>query len=1074
MNSFASIQPNDSQNHTREFLNKKKAVTDLNDIDFLAFQKDSYRNFLDHEFAKTLEEFFPIEDYTKKNWTLYLEKVEFQPSKITEKEAFIKQLTYQFPVYLHLELKNNQSGKTKSQKIYFCDLPVMTERGTFIINGIERCIIGQIVRSPGVYYTAEQDRSAGVTIYNGEIRPYIGAWLDLFIAKGKQIEAKINKRRKFPVTLLLKIFGMSYDQILRAFSDIDEQSFKEFILGTLEKDHSETTEEAILELYKKIKPGEALILENAKETINNLFFNPRRYSLAKVGRYKLNKKLGLKTPIEKAGFLLNKEDLVAIIKQLILVARKKSGFDNIDHLGNRRIRRVGELLGMYGVRVGMMRVERDTKERMSLISPITDVSPSQMINPKPLIASVNTFIKTSQLSTILDQTNILSELDNLNRLTVGGPGGIQKNRASFSIRDISPSQYGRICPIRSPEGPNIGVVTYLALYAKINEYGFIETPYFKVIKEEKKGNIRMKQSTELVYFQPDDEEQYFITHSDVSKDENGYLTDKRVPCRYKGEFKEVPVEQIQYIDISPRQVVGLSASIIPFLQNDDASRALMGTHMQCQAVPLIKNEAPIVGTGMEKIIAQGTKRTIVAPEDGVIQYIDSETLEFKGKSNKKLTFSLNKFQRTNKDMSFSQTPLISNGQKVKKNQILVDGPTTKNGEVAIGQNLLVAYMAYEGLGYEDAIVISERVVKEDLLSSIVIEEFRADVVNTKLGPEEITRDIPNVREEILANLDKKGIAIVGSQVNGGDILVGKIAPKGEKELTAEERLLKAIFGEKAKEVQDTSLTVPYGKGGTVVDTKLLTEKTGAELEPGVIKRIVVQLAELRKIMVGDKLAGRHGNKGVISRIVPVEDMPYMADGTPIDIIISPLSVISRMNLGQLFETYISLAAKKSGRNVAAPVFDRLSEEILFEMIKKAGLPQDGKFTLYNGKTGEAYENKIVVGYEYILKLAHMVKDKIHARSTGPYSLVSQQPLGGKAQMGGQRFGEMEVWALEAHRASYALQEMLTIKSDDIKGRNRAFEAIIKGQKIPNPGVPESFNVLVKELNALGLEVELLK
>ena len=1065
--------PNNTAEQKRLFLNKQAKTNDPENLDFLYFQKESYDRFLKTEFSQILKEFFPIEDYTKKNWLMFLNGVEYEPSKITESEAFEKQLTYQFAVYLNLELKNKQTGKTKEQKLYVCDLPQMTQRGTFIINGIERCVIGQIVRAPGVYFTAEQDRSTGITIYNAEIRPYIGAWLDLFIGKTKQVEAKINKRRKFPVTLLLKVFGMSKDEILREFNDLDKQLYKDYILSTLEKDRTETEEEAVLELYKKIKPGEALVLENARETINNLFFNSRRYSLANVGRYKINKKLGLNSKIESKNFLLLKQDLIAIVKYLIKVSSSKKGFDNIDHLGNRRVRRVGELLGMYGVRVGMMRVERDTKERMSLIPPTSNVLPSQMLNPKPLIASINTFIKTSQLSTIVDQTNILSELDNLRRLTVGGPGGIQKNRASFSIRDISPSQYGRICPIRSPEGPNIGVVTYLALYARINEYGFMETPYYQVEEIKQGKTTKMKVTNKIVYLQPDDEENFYITHSNVNKDENGFIVGERVPARYKGEFIEVPVSQIQFIDVSPRQVVGLSACLIPFLQNDDASRALMGTHMQCQAVPLIKGESPLVGTGMEAMIAKGAGRSIVAEEDGEVKYVDSEQLIIKTKG-KEQKISLQKFKRTNKDTSFSQSPNVSNGDKFKKGTILVDGPSMVNGEIAFGQNLKVAYMAYEGLGYEDAIVISERILKEDLLTSLVIEEYKVDVVNTKLGPEEITRDIPNVREEVLASLDKHGMAIIGSRVKGGDILVGKVAPKGEKELTAEERLLKAIFGEKAKDVQDTSLTVPYGKSGIVIDVKVLTEKNGAELEPGVLRRVVVKVAELRKIMVGDKLAGRHGNKGVISKIVPVEDMPYMEDGTPVDVIISPLSVISRMNLGQLFETYIGMAASRLNKKVAVPVFDKISEENLIKQMQQAGLPVDGKFTLYDGKTGRPYENKVMIGYEYILKLAHMAKDKIHARSTGPYSLVSQQPLGGKAQMGGQRFGEMEVWALEAHRAAHALQEMLTIKSDDIKGRNRSFEAIIKGLPIPDPGIPESFKVLMKELNALSLEVETIK
>lgn len=1047
---------------------------DLKELDLLEFQKESYSAFIEQEFDTILTEFFPIEDYTKKNWILHLNKVEYQNSKISVDEAFEKQLTYEFPVYLHLELENKQTGKMRSQKLYFCDLPRMTDRGTFIINGIERCVIGQLVRSPGVYFTAEMDRTSGTTIYNAEVRPYIGAWLDFFIGKGKQIEAKINKRRKFPVTLLLKVFGMTNQDIRNEFSDLDEQLYKDYIEGTLNRDKTNDTDGAILELYKKIKPGEALVLDNAKEAFENLFFNPRRYSLAAVGRYKMNKKLKLNVPENEEGMLLTKEDLIAIIKYLVNLVKTKNGFDNIDHLGNRRVRRVGELLGMYGVRVGMMRVERDTRGRMSLISTDNDAAPSQMINPRPLIATVNSFLKTSQLSTIIDQTNILSELDNLRRLTVAGPGGITKNRASFSIRDISPSQYGRICPIRSPEGPNIGVVTYLALYAKVNSYGFIETPYYKVEHEKKNGALIARQTSEIVYMKPDDEENYYITLSAVKRDNKGVFLEKRVPARYKGEFIEVASEKVQYIDISPRQVVGLSASIIPFLQNNDASRALMGTHMQCQAVPLVKIESPFVGTGMEREIALGSMRTIVAPEDGVIRYADSSRVVLKGKSGKEYEYPIQKFIRTNKDVAFSQRPAIDNGQSVKKSDVIIDGPNSDKGEIAIGQNLLVAYMAYEGLGYEDAIVVSERLVKDDLLTSITMEEFKADVVSTKLGPEEITKDIPNIREERLAHLDKDGIVIIGSKVKGGDVLVGKVAPKGEKELTAEERLLKAIFGEKAKEVQDTSLTVPYGKGGTVVNIRVLEEKKGASLEPGVLKRVVVQTAELRKIMVGDKLAGRHGNKGVVSRVVPVEDMPYMEDGTPIDIIISPLSVISRMNLGQLFETLMGMAAKKNGTKLAVPVFDEIPEKELLAQLASAGLPADGKFTLYNGKTGEAYKNKIMIGYEYILKLAHMVKDKIHARSTGPYSLVSQQPLGGKAQMGGQRFGEMEVWALEAHRASHALQEMLTIKSDDIKGRNMAFEAIIKGLDIPEPSTPESFKVLLKELNALGLQVERLR
>lgn len=1052
------------------FIGKKD---NLETLDLIEIQKQSWEKFLTSGLKNILFEFFPIEDYTKKNFILELEDIYYGEPRFSLEQSVEKKLTYQFPVYLKLKLINKKKGIEKKQDVYFFNLPKMTSRGTFIINGIERAIINQLVRSPGVYFTAEIDKNTGATIYNAEIRPYIGAWLDFTIAKNNLIEAKINKKRKFLATSLIRVFkDISDAEIVNLFSDLDKILLNKFILPTLEKDTAKTKDEAVLEIYRKLKPGEPLILRDAYETLNNLFFNRRRYSLTEVGRYKINKKLGLNIPEEKNGFLLNFEDVVAIIKYLVNLIGGKGEFDDIDHLANRRVRTVGELVGMYGIRVGMVRTEREIKERMSMTMSDKEVLPSQVINSKPLTAAINSFFRTSQLSTIVDQTNPLSELDNLRRLTVGGPGGIEKERASFSIRDISSSQYGRICPVRSPEGPNIGVVTYLSLYSRVNKYGFIETPYKKIIKEKVGKKVRPKVTEEIIYLQADDEEKYYITHQGINIDKKGYIIDERVPARYKGEIVEIPSEKIDLIDVSPRQVVGASASLIPFLQHDDASRALMGSHMVCQAVPLVKPQPPLIGTGMEKKIALALGRTVYAEEDAIVEYVDAENLVLKGKSGKTYHYKLDRFIRTNKDVAFDQKSPLSLNQKVKKGDLIIDGPATFNGELALGQNLVVAYTSLDGLGYEDGFVISERLVKQDIFTSISMEEFVADLVDTKLGPEELTRDIPNVREEILANLDKDGLAVIGTEVQGGDILVGKVAPKGEKELSAEERLLRAIFGEKAKDVKDTSLRMPYGKKGIVVKINIIDgKKDPNELEPGILKRILVTVASLRKITVGDKLAGRHGNKGVISKILPEYDMPYLEDGTPVDVILSPLSVLARMNLGQLYETMLGIAAYKLKTKFALPVFEKINEELIKNALKQAGWPVDGKVTLYDGRTGQPYEKPVLVGVGYIMKLIHMVEDKFHARSTGPYSLVTQQPLGGKSQMGGQRFGEMEVWALESHRVPYTLQEMLTIKSDDVYGRTKAFEGIIKGIDIPQSTVPESFKVLIKELNALGLNVE---
>jgi DNA-directed RNA polymerase subunit beta len=1048
----------------------------MDSLDLIEVQKESWQKFLNISLVDILNEFFPIDDYTGKKFTLYFDKIYFGEPRYPLEICLNKKLTYDTPVYIKLKIVNKRTGTEKSQDVYFFNLPKMTEKGTFIINGIERVVINQLVRAPGVFFTAQIDKTTGLTLFNAEIRPYIGAWLDITINKNNLIEVKVNKKRKFLATVLIKAFeGESKTEILNNFNDLDKNLVEKYLLPTLNKDTTQNKDDAILEIYRKVKPGEPLILENAYDTMQNLFFNPRRYSLSDVGRYKMNKKLQLKTTISKENYLLNKNDIIETLKYLIKIAVDKGNFDDIDHLGNRRLRTVGELVGMYGIRVGMVRAEREIKERMSLISSDTTVNPAQIVNSKPLTVALNSFFRTSQLSTIVDQTNPLSELDNLRRITVGGPGGIEKERASFSIRDISSSQYGRICPIRSPEGPNIGVVTYMALYSRVNPYGFLETPY-KIIEKIKRGAKTIaKVSNKVKYLQADDEENYYITSDSVDINEKGIITNKNIVARYKGEIVEIAPYKLDFIDVSPRQIIGASASLIPFLQNNDASRALMGTHMQCQAVPLVKPQSPYIGTGFERKIASALNRTVYAKNDGVVEYADSEKVIMKYKGNKKTEYILERFVRTNKDVVFDQKPQVEPKQKVKKGDVIIDGPATVEGKLALGENLTIAYTSLSGLGYEDGFVISERLAKEDVLTSISSEEFVADVVDTKLGPEELTRDIPNVREEVLQNLDKDGIVVLGTEVKGGDILIGKVAPKGEKELSAEERLLRAIFGEKAKDVKDTSLRVPYGKRGVVTEVQIIdAKKDPNELEPSVIKRIIVTIAQLRKITIGDKLAGRHGNKGVIARILPEWDMPYLEDGTPIDIIISPLSILSRMNLGQLYETLTGLIAKENNLKISYPIFEKIEEDLIIDLLKKNNLPADGKTTLYDGKTGSPFDKKALVGVSYIMKLIHMIEDKFHARSVGPYSLVTQQPLGGKSQMGGQRFGEMEVWALEAHRVPYTLQETLTIKSDDLRGRVKAFESIIKGLDIPQSSVPESFHVLLKELNALGLSIDFIK
>lgn len=1074
-----------TQKSRRNFGKEEK---NLPKLDLSLVQKESWKWFLTEGIDQELAEVSPIDDFTGKNWQLILAEHSLGEPTITPSYAQQKGLTFSSPLKIKATLINKRTGKEVSQEVFLGDLPQMTSRGTFIINGIERAVINQIVRSPGVYFSGDLDASSGRVLHKAEVRPLHGSWLEFEVSRNDTIAARIDRKRKVSASTLLRAFGLESDsEILATFQNNDLDPQHKYLQATLNKDQTKSQEEAILEIYRKLRPGEPAILENAEALFDSLFTDPRRYDLGKVGRFKINKRLGLNLPNEKSTWVLTRQDVIGTISYLLDLQNGKGKVDDIDHLSNRRLRRVGELVAVNAFRVGLLRLERSVKEKMSLISADDRPLPANLINARPLIASLNEFFRSNQLSTILDDTNPLSEIDNLRRVSVLGPGGINRERASFSIRDVNSSQYGRIDPIRSPEGPNIGLVTYLALYAKVNEFGFIETPYRKVEKIKKGKKTLAKVTNEIAYITADDEEEAYITHSGVEVDKDGYIVAERIPLRHKGIFNEGPRELVDYIDITPRQVVGASAALIPFLAHDEGNRALMGSNMQCQSVPLVNPESPIVGTGMEAEIAQAMQRVIRAKHAGVVEYADAERVEIKldkkvdevdpcedielGDNGKKEIYHLTKFKRTAHSTCYNQKVVAKPGDKVKEGDLLVDGPASQEGELGLGRNLVVAYTSFGGYGFEDSILVSERLVKDDLLTSIHIEEYESDVVDTKLGPEELTRDIPNVAEAELANLADDGIVVIGAEVGPNDILVGKIAPKGETELTSEERLLRAIFGEKAREVRDTSLRVPHGEKGIVVGVDILDKDKGDELGPGVIKKVIVKVAQIRKVTVGDKVAGRHGNKGVIAKIMPVADMPYLADGTPVDIIISPLSVLARMNLGQLLECHLGWALSQKDQKAALPVFDKIGEDVISDELQKAGLPVSGKTRLFDGRTGEAFKEETVVGIGYIMKLIHMVEDKTHARSTGPYSLVTQQPLGGKAQMGGQRLGEMEVWALEAHRAAYSLQEMLTIKSDDILGRARAFEAIVKGTDIPEATIPESFKVLVRELNSLGLLIE---
>ncbi len=1042
-------------------------------------QKESWKQFLNSDLSQVIKSISPIVDYTGNNWILEINEVYIDQAINSTEYCKEKGLNYSIPVRIKANLTNKRTGQQKEEIVFLLNLPTMTPEGTFVISGIERGIISQVVRSPGIYFTGEQDKGTGKILYNAEIRPARGAWLEFFVGRKNVIFARVNRRRKLPATIFLRaLTGYTDKQLIGEFSD--------FIKDTIAADSSKTQDEALIEFYKKIRPGEPAVLENAQKVFNERFFNLKTYELGKVGRYKINRKFNKQADDNNPdNWVLLKEDVLETVKRLIKLQKGEiQEIDDIDSLANRRLRRVGEIVSEIALKPALVRFERMIKERMTLISTKEMPLPSQMINPQPLVSSLNSFFRSNQLSSILDQTNPISEVDLIRRVTVVGIGGISRERASFSIRDVHSSQYGRICTVRSPEGPNIGLVNYLALYAKINDYGFIEAPFRKVIKD----NKGYKVSPDYIYLNADEEYYSHVTHLGINIDKNGYINQDWVPFRHKGEFIEGPVKEVDYIDLVPREIVGVSASLIPFIDHDDATRALMGSHMECQAVPLIKSEAPIVGTGMESTIATSLHRTILANRSGKVSKADAASVVIKldkkvkpdqesefpseiSQDGQYETYSVMKFDRTSPyGTCFNQRVLVTPGDAIKAGDILIDGPSTSGGEISIGKNILVAYTSIDGLTFEDSFVISDRLVKQDLFTSIQIYEYEARVVDTKLGPEELTRDIPNVSENELSKLTQDGIVMIGASVGPNDILVGKVEPRGEKELSAEERLLRAIFGEKAKEVKDTSLRVPNGEGGIVIKVNILDRDSGDELDPGVSKIVKVYVAQLRRIQEGDKISGRHGNKGVICKVLPEYDMPRLEDGTAIDLVISPISVISRMNLGQILETILGLSGDKLGKKYAVPVFDKYPEQKILDEAKQIGLSLDFKSQLYDGRTGEPLDQKTVVGKSYIIKLVHMVDDKVHARSTGPYSLVTQQPLGGKARMGGQRLGEMEVWALEAHRAAYTLQEMLTLKSDDLEGRSKAFQAIIKGQPIPDPATPESFKVLTKELAGLAINV----
>ena len=1157
-------------------------------------QKDSYKWFLEEGLKEIFHDISPITDHAGK---LVLEFFDYRldyNSKYSVEECKERDTKYAAPLRVSVRLINTETGEIKEQEIFMGDFPLMTEQGTFVINGAERVIVSQLVRSPGIYYEFERDKT-GKPLYSSTVIPYRGAWLEYETDSNDVFSVRIDRTRKLPVTVLLRAMGLgSNAEILDVFGEDIR------LLATFEKDTTESREEGLLEIYKRLRPGEPLNVENAESLIMNMFFDPRRYDLAKVGRYKFNKKLAISArikgktlaepvadprtgeiianegdaisadlamQIERAGvnqvellvegkkvrvfsnnmvyldeyvdfevedFPVKKvrkaiieeiienaetedeikeqlwaridelapkhiiiDDMFASVNYCLNLANGIGTVDDIDHLGNRRVRCVGELL-QNQFRIGLARMERTVRERMST-QELEIITPTSLINIRPIIATINEFFGSSQLSQFMDQNNPLAELRHKRRISALGPGGLSRERAGFEVRDIHYSHYGRMCPIETPEGPNIGLITSLATFAKINQYGFIEAPYRKVDKET--GCV----TDEIVYMTADTEDEFVIAQANEPLDEEGRFIDKKVSARYRDEILEVPGSRIDYMDISPRQLVSVVTACIPFLENDDANRALMGSNMQCQAVPLLTTDSPIVGTGIEHKIAKDSGSAVLTKEDGVVEKVAADQIVIKGDSGIRHTHKLIKFARSNQSCCINYRPIVKEGERVKRNDIIADGPAMDNGELALGKNILIGFMTWEGYNYEDAVLISEELVKNDVFTSIHVEEYECEARDTKLGPEEITRDIPNVSEDTLKDLDEQGIIRIGAEVHAGDILVGKVTPKGETELTAEERLLRAIFGEKAREVRDTSLRVPHGEQGIIIDVKKFTRENGDELSPGVNEVVRCVIAQKRKISVGDKMAGRHGNKGVVSRVLPQEDMPFLEDGTPLQIVLNPLGVPSRMNIGQVLEMHLGYAyrclslktreqlentiiddnfrqniidAKSKAREgrfikLATPVFDGAQDEDIKLAFKEAGLRPDFKSVVYDGRTGEKFDNPVTVGVMYYLKLHHLVDDKIHARSTGPYSLVTQQPLGGKAQFGGQRFGEMEVWALEAYGAAYTLQEILTVKSDDIVGRVKTYEAIVKGENIPKSGIPESFKVLVKELQSLALDIKIL-
>ena len=1042
--------------------------TRLKDLpDLIEIQKKSFEWFLKEGLKEEFLSFSPIKDYTGRLELHFLPNYTFDNPKYTIEEARIHDATYAKQLRVMMRLVNRDSGEIKEQEVYIGDIPTMTDKGTFIVNGAERVIVSQIVRSPGIYYKKEVSPT-GKRLYNATLIPNRGAWLKIETDSNDLVYVKIDKNRKILATTLLKALGITPVEMETLFTHF------EFLKKTLEKDTTNSTDEALIEVYKKLRPGDPASAAGGRSILEARFFDEKKYDIGKVGRYKLNKKLGLNLPETQRTITV--QDIVAGIEYLINLTYDEGVLDDIDHLGNRRIRSVGELL-QNQFRVGLSRIERIVKERMTLQDSET-LTPLNLLNTKPLVASLKEFFGSSQLSQFMDQTNPLAELTHKRRISALGPGGLMRERAGFAVRDIHPSHYGRICPVETPEGPNAGLIGSLATHARVNDYGFIETPFFVV----KDGVV----TDEVHYLTADEDENYRVAPADIQLNPDRSIKEEYVPVRYRSEFTMGESKKVDYVGVCPIQIISVATSLIPFIEHDDANRALMGSNMQRQAVPLLVTQRPVVGTGLEKRAAKDSCMVTCSEVDGEVVRVVGEEVHIKGTDGKMYQYPLLKYVRSNQDTCINQRPIVRAGDKVKAGDVIADGASTHQGELALGKNVLVAYMPWEGYNFEDAILISERLVYDYVFTSVHIEKLEIDARQTKLGPEEITREVPNVSEDSIRHLDERGIVRIGARVYADDILVGKITPKGESEHPPEEKLLRAIFAEKARDVKDNSLRVPHGEGGRVVDVKVFDREKGDELPPGANTVIRVYIAQKRKISVGDKLSGRHGNKGIVSRILPKEDMPFLPDGTPLDIVLNPLGVPSRMNVGQTYELLLGLAAYLTGNYYEAPSFDEMygpnqseiaTKEELLKGIKESGcdwVREDGKVTLYDGRTGEAFDEPVAVGLSYILKLVHLVDDKIHARSTGPYSLVTQQPLGGKAQFGGQRFGEMEVWALEAYGAAYTLQEMLTIKSDDVNGRSRAYEAIVKGDNIPRPGIPESFKVLVRELQSIGLDIAVSK